>query len=262
MTDDDAAPVVVTVDADGVGWLRLNRPRAHNAFDEILIERMTAALNDLASDPDVRAVAVRGSGRSFCAGADLNWMRRMGHASEADNVADAMRLAELLDTLERLPKPTVAIVHGAAYGGGVGLVAACDIAIAADVSVFAMTEVRLGLIPAVISPHVLAAIGARQARRYFVTGEAFDAAEALRIGLVHQVVAAAELDAAAHAILATLLGNGPMAMADVKELIRAVAGRPIDAALMRDTAERIARARSSAEGRARIAAFLDRHRSG
>lgn len=258
MTSDDAAPVLVAVDGDGVGWLSLNRPRAHNAFDEIVIEQMTCALRGLAEDRNVRAVALRGNGRSFCAGADLNWMRRMGDVSEADNVADAMRLAELLETLEHMPKPTVAIVHGATYGGGVGLVAACDIAIAADVAVFAMTEVRLGLIPAVISPHVLAAIGGRQARRYFITGEAFGAAEALRIGLVHQVVGAGELDGAAHGMLATLLGNGPGAMAEVKELIRAVAGRPFDAALMRDTAERIARARSSAEGRTRIAAFLDR----
>jgi methylglutaconyl-CoA hydratase len=185
-------------------------------------------------------------------------MRRMGEAGEAENVEDALRLAELLDVLDRLPKPTVALVNGPAYGGGVGLVGACDIAIAAADTVFAMTEVRLGLIPAVISPHVLAAIGPRQARRYFVTGESFSAAEALRIGLIHEVVEADALDAAGRRMLATLAANGPRAMAEVKTLIRDVAGRPIDAALMRDTAERIARARASEEGRTRIAAFLEK----
>jgi methylglutaconyl-CoA hydratase len=248
------------VDEDGVGWLRLNRPRTHNAFDEILIAELTAALRRLASDEGVRAVVLSGAGRSFCAGADLNWMRRMGEAGEAENVEDALRLAELLDRLDRLPKPTLALVNGPAYGGGVGLVACCDVAIAANEAVFAMPEVRLGLIPAVISPHVLAAIGARQARRYFVTGESFSAQEALRIGLVHEVVEAEALERRGRRILAAIAGNGPRAMAEVKVLIRDVAGRPMDAELRRDTARRIAAARGSEEGRSRIAAFLAKRR--
>jgi methylglutaconyl-CoA hydratase len=257
MADGDAG-LLAEVDDDGTGWLSLNRPDRHNAFDDVLIAEMSTALQAVAADERVRAVVLRARGRSFSAGADLDWMRRMGAASEAENVADAVRLAELLAALDRLPKPTIALVNGAAYGGGVGLVAACDIAIAATGAVFAMTEVRLGLIPAVISPHVLAAIGPRQARRYFITGERFGADEALRIGLVHDVVEPADLDAAGRRMLATLARNGPRAMAEVKTLIQAIAGRPIDAELMRDTAERIARARASEEGRTRIAAFLDR----
>ena len=255
-------PITTEIDADGTGWLTLNRAEIHNAFDDALIARMDEALQALGSNTDVRAVVLRGRGKSFSAGADLNWMRRMGGYSREENIADAMGLAELLRTLDELPKPTIARVQGPAYGGGVGLVAACDIAIAAETARFALTEVKLGLIPAVISPHVLAAIGPRQARRYFVSGEMFDAAEALRIGLVHQVVPAAELEAAGRAMLATLSGNGRRAMAEVKELIRAVTGRPIDEAVMRDTAERIARARASDEGRERIGAFLDKRKAG
>ncbi len=204
---DADAPVLVEVDEDGAGWLTLNRPRSHNAFDETLITELGAALRRFASDPNVCSVVLRGRGRSFCAGADLNWMRRMGEAGEAENVEDALRLAELLDVLDRLPKPTLALVNGPAYGGGVGLVACCDVAIAANHAVFAMTEVRLGLIPAVISPHVLAAIGPRQARRYFVTGESFSAEEALRIGLVHEVVEAEALEGEGRRILAALAGE-------------------------------------------------------
>ncbi|MDZ3837644.1 MAG: enoyl-CoA hydratase-related protein [Rhodospirillales bacterium] len=255
---DADAPVLAEVDGDGVGWLRLNRPRTHNAFDETLIAELTAALSRFATDGNVRAVVLSGVGSSFCAGADLNWMRRMGEAGEAENVDDALRLAELLDRLDRMAKPTLALVNGPAYGGGVGLVACCDVAIAANPAVFAMPEVRLGLIPAVISPHVLAAIGARQARRYFVTGETFSAQEALRIGLVHEVVEAEALEREGRRILAAIGGNGPRAMAEVKALIRDVAGRPMDADLRRDTARRIAAARGSEEGRSRIAAFLAR----
>lgn len=249
--------VTLSIDDRGVGWLRLNRPQVHNAFDEVLIASLTDGLRDVGGRTDVRAVALVAEGRSFCAGADLEWMRRLGGASFEDNVTDALKLAEMLDVLDTLPKPTLAVVQGPAYGGGVGLVACCDIAIAADHARFAMTEVRLGLIPAVISPHVLAAIGPRAARRYFLSGEAFGAAEALRLGLVHRVVPAAELPAAADAMLATLAQNSLAAMADAKALIRDVTGRPLDAGLRRTTAERIARARASDDGRGRIAAFLE-----
>lgn len=251
-------PVRERRDEAGCTWLTLARPHAHNAFDERLIEVLTAALRCAAADSGCRAVVLAAEGASFCAGADLDWMRRQGAAAFEDNVADALKLAALLHTLDELPKPTLAVVQGPAFGGGVGLVACCDIAIAAERARFAMTEVRLGLIPAVISPHVLAAIGARAARRYFLTGEAFDAAEALRLGLVHQVVAADQLAAAARATLDVIAANSVAAMADAKALIRAVSGRPFDAALRRDTAERIARARASAEAQERLAAFFAR----
>jgi methylglutaconyl-CoA hydratase len=254
--------VITEVDADGTGWLTLDRAEVHNAFDDVLIARMTEALAALGGDPKVRAVVLAARGKSFSAGADLNWMRRMGGYSRDENIADAMALAGLLRTLDELAKPTIARVQGPAYGGGVGLVAACDIAIAAETARFALTEVKLGLIPAVISPHVLAAIGPRQARRYFVSGEVFDADEAHRIGLVHRVVSAADLDTAVRDMLKTLSGNGRRAMAEVKQLIRAVSGRPIDEAVMRDTAERIARARASDEGRERITQFLDKRKAG
>jgi methylglutaconyl-CoA hydratase len=255
--------VITEIDAEGTGWLTLDRPEIHNAFDDTLIARMAEALAALGGNPEVRAVVLAARGKSFSAGADLNWMRRMGGYSQDENIDDAMALAELLRTLDELPKPTIARVQGPAYGGGVGLVAACDIAIAAEETTrFALTEVRLGLIPAVISPHVLAAIGPRQARRYFVSGEMFDAAEAHRIGLVHRVVPAADLETAVRDMLATLAGNGRRAMAEVKELIRAVSGRPIDQGVMRDTAERIARARASDEGRERITAFLEKRKTG
>jgi methylglutaconyl-CoA hydratase len=251
-------PLRETVDETGCVWLTLARVHVHNAFDERLIAALTAALTRLADDSACPAVVLAAEGRSFSAGADLDWMRRQGAASFADNVADAMALAELLRVLDELPKPTLAVVQGAAYGGGVGLVACCDVAIAAQTAKFAMTEVRLGLIPAVISPHVLAAIGARAARRYFLTGEAFGAEEALRLGLVHQVVPPDDLVAAAQAVLSTIVGNSAAAIADAKALIRAVEGRPFDAALRRETAERIARARATADAQARLAAFLAR----
>ena len=255
--------VITEVDAEGTGWLTLNRPEIHNAFDDTLIPRMAEALEALGADAQVRAVVLAARGKSFSAGADLNWMRRMGGYSFEENIDDAMGLARMLQTLDHLPKPTIARVQGPAYGGGVGLVAACDIAIAAaETARFALTEVKLGLIPAVISPHVLAAIGPRQSRRYFVTGEVFDAAEAERIGLVHRTVPTADLDAAVGDMLKALSGNGRRAMAEVKDLIRAVNGRPIDEAVMRDTAERIAHARASEEGRERITAFLEKRKGG
>jgi methylglutaconyl-CoA hydratase len=252
--------VVLAVDAAGAGRLTLDRPEKHNAFDERLIAAIAHGLRTLAEDAGVCCVVIAANGRSFSAGADLEWMHRMGEASHQVNVADAMALAEMLRLLDTLPKPTIAAVQGPAYGGGVGIVAACDIAIAAEGARFAMTEVRLGLIPAVISPHVLRAIGERQARRYFVSGEAFDAETALRVGLVHKVVPAASLAKEVDGMVKILAANGREAMAEVKDLIRTVTGRPLDRALMAETAERIARARASDEGRARIARFLSERR--
>ena len=259
MSDD---VILVEIDGSGVGWLILNRPATHNAFDDALIARMTEALNGLGANADVRAVVLAANGKSFSAGADLGWMRRVAEYTFEQNVDDAMGLARMLRTLDRLPKPTIARVQGAALGGGVGLVAACDIAVAADTATFALTEVKLGLVPGAISPYVIAAIGARQARRYFLTAERFDAARALEMGLVHMIAPADGLDGAVGEVLETLAANGPQAMAAAKDLVYAIAGRPIDEDVMRESAERIARARASDEGRARVQAFLDRRRGG
>jgi methylglutaconyl-CoA hydratase len=245
---------------DGVATVTLNRADVHNAFNDALIADMTGALRRLGADDKVRAVVLRAKGKSFSAGADLGWMQKVANYGHEENLRDASALAELMRTLNFLPKPTVARVQGAAFGGGVGLAACCDIAIASETAAFSLSEVRLGLIPAVISPYVVAAIGERSARRYFLTAERFDAAEALRIGLVHQVVPAREIDAAVDAILARLSEGGPAAQRATKDLIFAVAHRPVDAALIHDTAQRIASIRASSEGREGLAGFLEKRK--
>ncbi|SUS08774.1 Enoyl-CoA hydratase [Candidatus Defluviicoccus seviourii] len=257
-----ADALVCSIDEAGVGRIRFNRPQIHNAFDNALIESLGAAIEALGADARVRAVVIAAEGASFCAGGDLAWMLRMGEAPDADNVADALKLARVLGALATLPKPTLALVQGPAYGGGVGVVAACDIAIAAEEARFALTEVRLGIIPAVISPYVVAAIGARAAARYALMALPFDAAEALRLGLVHEVVQAGELESAGARTLAALGRNSTAAMAEAKALMRAVAGRPVDAALMEETAQAIARARARREAQDRITAFLKRKQGG
>lgn len=241
-----------------VARVALNRPRAHNAFDDALIVRLTGALEDVGGRPDVRVVVLAGTGKSFCAGADLAHMKKAAGFTQAENVADARALARLLMVLAGLPKPTMALVQGPAYGGGVGLVSACDIALAAAEVVFALTEVRLGLIPAVISPFVVRAIGESHARRFMLTGERFGAEEAARIGLVHEVVPAEDLEDRGAAVMEMLLQCSPDAQRRAKELIDAVSGRPIDEALADDVARRIAAARASAEGREGIATFLEK----
>jgi methylglutaconyl-CoA hydratase len=243
---------------DGCATVTLNRPEVHNAFDDQLIAQLTQRLRELEANPQVRVVVLAAQGKSFSAGADLNWMKRMARYSEAENLRDAVALGDLMHTLSVLQKPTVARVQGPAYGGGVGLVACCDIAIGTGAAAFSLSEVRLGLIPAVISPHVIAAIGERQARRYFLTAERFDAAEAQRIGLLHIVVEDAQLDAAVQGIVQQLLKGGPRAQAAAKDLIGAVVNRPVERTLVEDTAERIARIRVTAEGREGIAAFLEK----
>ena len=240
--------------------LRLNRPELHNAFDASLIAELTAALERVGHDPGVRVVVLEGNGASFSAGADLNWMRGMAAASEADNRDDALALARLLRTLDALPKPTIARVHGAAFGGGVGLVAACDIAIGATEAKFGLTESRLGLLPAVISPYVIAAIGARQARRWFATAEIFDAGEARRIGLLHDVVNATALDTAVQRQVDLLLKAGPIATASAKALVRDVVAGTDATAIDQDNAALIARLRVSAEGQEGIGAFLEKRK--
>jgi methylglutaconyl-CoA hydratase len=244
----------------GVARVTMNRPSVHNAFDDGLIADLTVALTSLDADPTVRAVVLTGAGSTFSAGADLNWMRGMARASEADNLADSLRLATLMRTLNFLSKPTLARVNGSAYGGGVGLVACCDVAIGIDGAKFSLSEVKLGLVPAVISPYVVAAIGARQSRRLFVTAEVFDAAEAERIGLLHQRVGAGQLDESVDRVLHWLGKGGPAAQHEAKQLALRTAGMTPASAerLDRDNAALIARLRVSAEGQAGLNAFLDK----
>lgn len=250
----------LSVEVDGRGRARvtLERPALHNAFDDALVADLTLALEALGRDERVRVVLLAARGRSFSAGADLSWMRRTAAYSREENLRDARALARLMRTLDGLPKPTVAVVQGAAYGGGVGLVACCDVALAASRATFCLSEVKLGLIPAVISPYVVAAIGPRAARRYALTAEVFDAAEAHRLGLVHEVVEEEALEAAAGRVAAALLRNGPRAVAAAKALVARVARAPLDDALVADTAERIASVRASEEGREGVAAFLEK----
>lgn len=242
----------------GVARLRLQRPELHNAFDAGLIAALTAALDGLARDDAVRVVVLEGAGASFSAGADLNWMRGMAAAGEDGNRRDALALARLMRTLDELPKPTIARVHGAAFGGGVGLVACCDIAIGTPEAKFGLTESRLGLLPAVISPYVIAAIGARQARRWFATAELFGAAEALRIGLLHQMVPAPELDDAIQRQIDLLLKAGPLAAAGAKALVREVSAHADRDRHDAGNAALIARLRVSPEGQEGIGAFLEK----
>jgi methylglutaconyl-CoA hydratase len=252
------ARVLLSVDGP-VARLTLNRPEVHNAFDEHLIRELTERLEALGGDEGVRAVVLTGAGRSFSAGADLDWMRRMAGYSEAENLEDARRLERLLRTLDELPKPTIALVTGAALGGGTGLTACCDIAIAADIAMFGTTEVRLGIIPATISPYMVRAIGARQARRYFLTGERFDAAEARRIGLVNEVVPAGELEAKVRQILQAILAGGPEAVVEAKRLVRTV--ETLEGSMLGEaTARLIAQRRTAPEAREGVGAFLDKRK--
>ncbi len=245
-----------------LGLVTLNRPERHNAFDDAMIAELTEALRAMEADESVRILVLSGAGPSFCAGADLNWMRRMGGFSLDENRRDAMGLATLMRTLAHLRKPTVARVHGAASGGGVGLVACCDIACATQQTTFALTEAKLGLTPAVISPYVVAAIGERFARRYFLTGERFEAADAWRLGLIHEMTLdEGGLDEKVGEIIDALLVCGPVAQKEAKDLIRAVAGKPVTSELIQDTAERIAKLRASPEGREGVSAFLEKRKA-
>jgi methylglutaconyl-CoA hydratase len=244
--------------AKGVVWLTLDRPEIHNAFDDRLIAALTGELELLGADDAVRVMVLTGAGRSFSAGADLTWMRRTASYGEAENLADARALARLMQTLNELLKPTVARVNGAALGGGTGLVACCDIVVASEQATFGTTEVRLGLIPAVIGPYVLAAIGPRHARRLMLTGERISAAEALRLGLVHEVVAPEQLDLTVERIIGELLKCGPDAIAAAKRLIRDLSGRPIEPSLIEETAQRIAALRATGEAREGVGAFLEK----
>lgn len=242
----------------GIARVWMNRPEVHNAFDDHLIAELTAELRRLDQAPEVRVVVLAANGKSFSAGADLNWMRRMAKYSQAENLRDAVALAGLMHALYGLRKPTIARVQGAAFGGGVGLVACCDIAVASSEATFSLSEVRLGLIPSVISPYVIAAIGERAASRYFLTAERFGAEEARQISLVHEVTAGERLDEAVNNFTGQLLKGGPDALAAAKKLIADVARRRVDDALMEDTARRIASIRVSPEGQEGLSAFLEK----
>ena len=252
------AALLSEVDEYGRAKITLNRPELHNAFDDTLINSLTEELKRLERDSSVRVVLLAARGKSFSSGADLNWMRRMSDYTFIENLTDAMGLAELMKTLANISKPTIALVQGAAIGGGVGLVACCDIALATESASFCLSEVKLGLIPAVISPYVAAAIGSRATRRYFITAERFDAETACRLGLVHEVVPSGQLEEKADDLSRMLLRNGPQAMASVKALVSEVALSTLDDDLIADTAERIAEIRASEEGREGLSAFLEK----
>jgi len=242
-----------------VVWMA--RETVRNAFNETSIADLTQTFVALGADPDVRAIVLAGKGPAYCAGADLGWMKRMATFTHDENRADAMALATMLRTIHECPKPVIARVHGDAYAGGVGLVAVCDIAVAAIDAQFCLSETRLGLIPATIGPYVIRAMGTSAARRYFLTAERFPAAEAFRIGLVHDLAPTSELDAKINELLGALIQTSGHAVAEAKRLVRDLAGRPIDDALVADTAERIAAIRTSADGREGVLAFLEKRKS-
>lgn len=248
--------------AHRVATIWMNRPDVHNAFDDILITELTQACHALDANDDVRVVVLAGRGKSFSAGADLNWMKRAANNGTEDNLTDARALAHMLRALAEMKKPTIARVQGAALGGGTGLTAACDIAVASTKAVFATSEVKFGIIPSAISPYVIRAIGARHAYRYFQSAERLSAQRAYEIGLLHEVVEPEALDAKVQEIVDALVQGGPKAQAAAKDLIRAVANKPINDAVVEDTAQRIAHLRATPEAKDGIAAFLDKRTPG
>ena len=250
------------VQSGGIARVWLDRPEIRNAFDDALIAALTQTLRELDADEGVRAVVLGGNGPAFCAGGDLNWMKRMAGYGYDENLQDAQALAGLMKTLDRMRKPTIARVHGPAYAGGVGLVAACDIAVGVPEATFCLSEVKLGLSPATISPYVTRAMGERMARRYFLTAEVFDGIEAYRLGLLSMVSPSEKLDGEIDKILNHLLQGGPQAMAKIKDLIRTVSSGPVDDAMIADTAQRIAEIRGSPEGREGVASFLEKRKPG
>jgi len=245
-----------TTDVAGVRTLWLNRPELHNAFDEALIAALTTAVDSAGTDTTVRVLVLAGRGRSFCAGGDLNWMLRAAKHTPEQNLADARLLAKLFQTVSDCPKPVLARVQGNALAGGTGLVAACDLVVADTTARFGTTEVRIGLVPGTIAPYVVAAIGARAASRYFLTGERFNAAEAHRLGLVHELCSPEELDAVVDRQVAALQAGGPESLREAKALLRHVTGRAIDAQLLEETAAWIARVRGTPEAQEGLTAFL------
>ena len=253
-------PTVTTKIGQGIATVTLNRPEKHNAFDDTIIAELRDSFEALAQNKEVRVVILASSGKNFSAGADLAWMKRMAEYDYGHNMKDAEALAAMLKALFDLPQPTIARVQGAAFGGAVGLVSCCDMAVASEDASFALSEVKIGLVPATISPYVIRAIGERAARRYFVTAERFDAIDALRLGLVSDVVSADALDARVAQLANTICGNGPAAVRAAKDLVNAVAGQELDRELIEDSCARIAHIRVSKEGQEGLDAFLNKRK--
>ena len=252
--------VITDIDDLGVAQVRLNNPDKHNAFDDEIIGELTEAFIAIVDNSNVRVMVLGSEGKSFSAGADLEWMKRMASYSYDENLRDASALALMLKTLNEIPQPTIARIQGPAFGGAVGLVSCCDMAVAASAASFSLSEVKIGLVPATISPYVIAAIGQRAARRYFVTAERFDAHRALQLGLVNEVVDAEQLDQEIDRLINTLLANGPEAVTGAKQLVFDVAGKPIDQQLIDATCETIAAIRVSEQGQEGLQAFLERRK--
>ena len=252
--------VITDIDDLGVARVRLNNPDKHNAFDDQMIGQLTEAFAVVAGNASVRVMVLASEGKSFSAGGDLGWMKRMASFSHEENLRDAGALGLMLQTLNQIPQPTIARIQGQAFGGAVGLVSCCDMAVAASAASFSLSEVKIGLIPATISPYVIAAIGERAARRYFVTAERFDAHRALQIGLVSEVVDAEQLDQEVDRLVDAVLGNGPEAVRAAKQLLFDVAGKPIDQQLINATCETIASIRASEQGQEGLQAFLDKRK--
>ena len=248
------------IDSLGVARITLNNPDKHNAFDDQIIGQLTEAFVAIASNSDVRVMVLGSEGKSFSAGADLGWMKRMASYSYKENLRDAGALALMLKTLNQMPQPTIARVQGAAFGGAVGLVSCCDMAVAATNASFSLSEVKIGLVPATISPYVIAAIGERWARRYFLTAERFDAQRAMQIGLVNEAVNAEQLDQQINSLIEALLVNGPEAVMAAKQLVFDVSGKPIDQNLIDHSCEVIAAIRVSEQGQEGLNAFLEKRK--
>jgi len=254
----EAEKVLFEVNSQGVARVTLNNPDKHNAFDDTIINSLTGIFNDIAKRDDIRVIVLASTGKSFSAGADLGWMKRMASYSYDDNLKDANALANMLYALNFLPQPTIAKIQGAAFGGAVGLASCCDIVIASNKASFCLSEVKLGLIPATISPYVVNAMGLKASRRYFQTAERFSANKAQQLGLVDEVVEAEQLDSEVDNMITTLLSNAPQAIRAAKQLAFDVAYQNIDNALLKNTSERIAKLRVSAEGQEGLGAFFEK----
>ncbi|GGF80621.1 enoyl-CoA hydratase/isomerase family protein [Alteromonas lipolytica] len=254
--------VLYEVDERGVARITLNRADKHNAFNETMIAGLTASFTRAAEDSNVKVVILAANGKNFSAGADLNWMKKMAGYSEAENRADAMHLATMLHTLHTLPKPTIARVQGAAFAGAIGLIACCDMAVACKLSKFCLSETKIGLVPATISPYVIEAMGKRIAKRYFMTAEVFTARRARRLGLISETVSEDQLDATIEQLIEALLKNSPNAISEAKALVDTVAGQPLDESMRRLTSDWIARMRVSEQGQEGLSAFLDKRSPG
>ena len=253
--------VQTNIDERGVATITLNNPDKHNAFDDSIISELTKAFNDIAANEQVRVMVLASTGKSFSAGADLGWMKRMASYSYEENLKDANALAQMLHALNFMPMPTIAKVQGAAFGGAVGLASCCDMVVASEKASFCLSEVKLGLIPATISPYVVNAIGLKASRRYFQTAERFFADKAQHIGLVDEITPPDELDAGVEKLIAALLANGPVAVKQAKQLAFDVAYQPVTPELMQDTSERIAAIRVSSEGQEGLSSFFEKRKA-